>query len=248
MGSIGDMLRGANLSSEFKESDEDVIATVTKLTNIVKMFNDFYPEVALEIHASPLDIIQTKVHDIDRLSIYVGYNKEKKSQVADAMDMLKSLVNDEFETKNGVSVEFETEPKWKEPTILLYTLFPAETLESELRSTLYWDLYSLVFFQGITASVPIGLGYRDNLGILLHCNGIDDISRLHKMLPVGNQQKLVEFSQRDKWSKEVLKDSPIYYVPMLRQEPIRYELPYLYITRESFDEKYLEEVLKTLST
>ena len=258
MGSLGDMFREANLSSEFNENNEDLVAALNKLTDITKMFVDTYSDVVVEVHASPLDLIQTKLKDISKIKVYVVYvanfksNDDSCDRVSDAKEMLNSLHEGEVEdVSGGYEIVFSTKANWNEPTVLLYSVFAQvhgsedTSLENVLSPSVYWSLYELVFMNNYTVSYPVSIGFMKSRGLFIHCGESSRVVAVEKMLERNPSCHTVAFTQTKSYKvRDGIPD--YYYVPILKMEPMGYGLPYVYVTRDSFNKQYLEKVLNTL--
>lgn len=244
MGLFGDAIRGANISSEVNEADEDLVASITRLVSIVDTFISSYGDIVIEVLASPLDIVQRKMNTIDELIIYVVYNQNADAnRVEEAKDMLNALVDDEFnEIKNGVNISFDTKYNNKNSQLCIYSVFPVDyetPLEQALHGDTYWLFYDLIFNHGYSVSIPVNFDYHPLVSIFVHCGDTSKIIGLPSIFG-HSAVKVVEYSDKVK-----IKDYDIIYTPIIKQERMPYNLPYRYIDVSSFDEQYLCKALNT---
>lgn len=244
MSNLDSMLRGATISSEINEKNEDLVAAITKLSSITEMFTSSYGEFVLEVHVSPMNVLQTKMADIREITVYVVHNilgNDNQEPVADMRDFLTTMMSDEFEGVT-VKIEMSTYANWVVPSLLLYTVFPINKLENAISNELYWTLYVLINNYGYTVSYPVSVEFHTVKSIFIHCGemgAVVPLSRICKEINMGVDLREVRVEAK----KKGYDCDTVYYVPMIAKKPLEYGLPYEYITHESFDEQYIQSVL-----
>lgn len=249
MSAIDSILRGAVIGSELNENNEDLVAAITKLSSITRIFISTYESCVLEVHVSPMNILQTKLSDVSKLTVYVVYNVSEKANaelVSEMGDMMTALVSGEFDDVE-VTVKTSVTANWKEPTLLLYTVFPTMPLENAFSNEIYWTLYSLVFQYDYTVSYPISMEFQNVKGLFIHCGSASRVVPLS--LDCGKIDfgiKLVELMKNAK--KHKYSDDSIMYTPIVKDEPLGYDLPYVYVTKDSFNMEYINSVLNTVES
>lgn len=242
MGAFGDAMRGANISGEIREDDEDLVATLTKLKSITEMFLSVYDDMVVEILATPMDLINRKLSDINKIVIYVVYSDSAdKETVSYAKEMLSCLAEDEFDmVKGGVDIVFSLTYKINVAMLCLYSVFPVDVIgpiETGLPTNLYLIFADLVLGRGYTISFPVNVVNMTPKTIYVHCGEADKVVQLNTIMD-NYGMVIKQYSDKLK-----VKDCDIIYVPMLQQSKLAYGLPYVYVDQSSFDRQHLDSIL-----
>lgn len=233
MGAFGDAMRGANISDEIRESDEDLAVAMTKLKSIMDAFLLSYGHLVIEVHATPMDILNRKLSSIDKIELYVLYDKSANhEEVDDAKATLHCLVDDEFEdVKGGVDVEFRSTYRKHVPTLCLYSVFPVDTnwfINTACPTAMYLALEDLIVTKGYTISCPANVTAQDPHTMFIHCGSPEKIISLDKIV----REYDYKFAKFD--GKKNKEDDVVYSV-LLTQDKLRYDLPYMYLDASLFN-------------
>lgn len=241
------LFRGMNVDSESKENDEDLIADVSRLVSIIEMLLSEMGDFILEVHVSPMNILQTKLEDIKHLKFHILYNwtlgiDEVHAKKQECTELFESLLIGEFDSiQNFDELDFQPKPVWTVPTIQLYSAFKEFNFEQEIADdNVYLWLYDFVKDGDFTISLPYSFGFVTCKSILIHCKIADGIVRLCKIKPEDGPKgmfHLKEFEDGKTYFNQVV------YVPMVGLKRLQYELPYYYVDRDSFNWERLSKLL-----
>ena len=251
MGELDALLRGVNAGADSKENDEELIADMTKLTSLVEMLLYQMEDFIIEVHVSPMCILNTKLKDIKRLKFYILYNwnmslelvHEKKMECQELFD---SLLQGEYDDIQGIEpIEFSNRDTWEEPTIQLYSIFKDFDLEKEIYDdNVYMWLYDFVKDGDYAISLPYAFSHQITKSIIFHCKTPVEITKLNRLKPSDGPKamyKMAEYVLARQYYSGVV------YTPMLSTKQLKYELPYFYVTADSFDLNRIDDITSKLS-
>ncbi len=242
MGIIGDAFASIDMSADVKENDEETAYAVNRLLNIIDIYvNDCFDSI-VEIYVSPLDAIQKRLSDIDKLQVYVVYKYDTTDErFREIREELYSLVSGEFdEVKNGVELDYGTQYKQNQPMLCLYSVFNRIT-KFELRNGISpddWSLMSrLANEHNCSFSIPVSYTFLPCKALYIHCGSTQNMIPLKRTLETyGAHWQAYE-------NKKKYKSGDVVYVPMVSKQELRYKIPYVYFTPEDFIEQTTDEEL-----
>lgn len=241
------LFRSVNANAESQENDEDLIADVSRLVSIIEMLVSEMGDFILEIHVSPMNLLQTKLEDIKHLKFHILYNftlsiDEFQKRKKTCLELFEALLKGEFDDiDNFDEPEFLPRATWSEPTVQLYSVFKDFNFETEISDNdVYLWLYDLVKDGDFAISLPYAFNYQTCKSILIHCKSSDGIISLCRIKAEDGYKglyKMTEFSLDKKIQGNLV------YVPMVGLKPVQYELPYYYVDVNSFNLDRLSSLL-----
>lgn len=242
---MNELLRAASagsLGSRMQQDDKDLIADVDKLVSITNMLVDTYRDFIVEVHVAPMNIIQMKMSELKHLSFHIVYNGSYACNLLDMQndlrDMLSVLVDDEFDGISKIDdISFHMYANWTEPTIMLYTVFDRFTIE-DLSDEDYVFLYRMLEKNECAITIPKTYKFAKVKCIFVHSPSTVMVSRVDRGVIdycVANGKVAGKVSDNDNSLNLV-------YEMMVGLQPIRYNIPYIYVDRNSFNVERLEEL------
>jgi hypothetical protein len=242
---MNELLRAASagsLGSRMQQDDKDLIADVDKLVSITNMLVDTYRDFIVEVHVAPMNIIQMKTSELKHLSFHIVYNGSYACNLLDMQndlrDMLSVLVDDEFDGISKIDdISFHMYANWTEPTIMLYTVFDGFTIE-DLSDEDYVFLYGMLEKNECAITIPKTYKFAKVKCIFVHSPSTVMVSRVDRGVVdycVANGKVAGKVSDNDNSLNLV-------YEMMVGLQPIRYNIPYIYVDRNSFNVERLEEL------
>lgn len=242
---MNELLRAASagsLGSRMQQDDKDLIADVDKLVSITNMLVDTYRDFIVEVHVAPMNIIQMKTSELKHLSFHIVYNGSYACNLLDMQndlrDMLSVLVDDEFDGISKIDdISFHMYANWTEPTIMLYTVFDGFTIE-DLSDEDYVFLYGMLEKNECAITIPKTYKFAKVKCIFVHSPSTVMVSRVDRGVIdycVANGKVAGKVSDNDNSLNLV-------YEMMVGLQPIRYNIPYIYVDRNSFNAERLEEL------
>lgn len=242
---MNELLRAASagsLGSKMQQDDKDLIADVDKLVSITNMLVDTYRDFIVEVHVAPMNIIQMKTSELKHLSFHIVYNGSYACNLLDMQndlrDMLSVLVDDEFDGISKIDdISFHMYANWTEPTIMLYTVFDGFTIE-DLSDEDYVFLYGMLEKNECAITIPKTYKFAKVKCIFVHSPSTVMVSRVDRGVIdycVANGKVAGKVSDNDNSLNLV-------YEMMVGLQPIRYNIPYIYVDRNSFNVERLEEL------
>lgn len=242
---MNELLRAASagsLGSRMQQDDKDLIADVDKLVSITNMLVDTYRNFIVEVHVAPMNIIQMKTSELKHLSFHIVYNGSYACNLleiqSEVKDMLTVLVDDEFDGISKIDdISFHMYANWTEPTIMLYTVFDGFTIE-DLGDEDYVFLYGMLDKTGCTLTIPKTYKFAKVKCIFVHSPSTVLVSRIDR--------GIIDYCESNNKSAGKVTDNNkslnIVYEMMVGLQPIRYNIPYLYVDKKLFNLKRLEEL------
>lgn len=242
---MNELLRAASagsLGSRMQQDDKDLIADVDKLVSITSMLVDTYRNFIVEVHVAPMNIIQMKTSELKHLSFHIVYNGSFACNILDIQselrDMLTVLVDDEFDGISKIDdISFHMYANWTEPTIMLYTVFDGFTIE-DLSDEDYTFLYGMLEKNDCAITIPKTYKFAKVKCIFIHSPSTVMVSRVDR--------GVVEYCAANGKIAGKVNDSDkalnLVYEMMVGLQPIRYNIPYIYVDKNSFNVKRLEEL------
>lgn len=243
--SVSKLLRGAAIDDEINESSLEIKTVMSRLSSIIEIILSCHRDIIAEIQVDPLNILQAKLRDLKEMTIYITLldrSAMSSEDVKSLKDFVSALVLDEFEE---VSVKVEDITKCgvrKCPTLLLYTVFPSKPVEELYVGADYWTLYFIINNMGYNVSVPYTADLQLTRSVIIHTGDTSAIAGLEDALNgINIGVKFTEYMGRVKKS-EIAEDS-VYYIPMVSKERLGYNLPYLFLTVDTFNKQFVESAL-----
>ena len=237
--------RVVSMGDESKQNDVDLVGEVQRLVGIIEMLVNSMEDFILEVHISPMNILQSKFSEVKRLKISIVYNakytgKELSDAKKDCNDLINAMILDEFSGVDKLDeTDYSTHNKWPYPTMLIYTVFG----DCDLDDLKYEDKQFLndLINAGYTLSIPYSFCFQEKKALYIHCATIGEypalISNMLNSKRICNR-KIDEYdSSKDKYDDCV-------YVPIIGHKPLQYNIPYKYITAEDFIEHSSDDELK----
>lgn len=224
MGSIGSLLRGANIDSELKSSNEETDNVVSRLLRIVEIFCENYDACQdLAIYVSPANILQKNPYDIERMTVTLITAQAENT--ADMKQFFKELMEGEFdEFKDGTEVLWYPHYSKKKAGLLLYT-------KEQDKLDDWFELYELGFKLAVNfeccVSMPNKLDCEEVPTIFVHCPNSDKAIKLASFINHDTDFVGVEYMG----PSTRLGSGKYFYVPVLSMETLGYNLPYTYINK-----------------
>lgn len=242
---MNELLRAASagsLGSRMQQDDKDLIADVDKLVSITNMLVDTYRGFIVEVHVAPMNIIQMKTSELKHLSFHIVYNGSYSCNLLDMQndlrDMLSVLVDDEFDGISKIDdISFHMYANWTEPTIMLYTVFDGFTIE-DLSDEDYRFLYGMLERNECAITIPKTYKFAKVKCIFVHSPSTVMVSRVDRGVIdycIANGKVAGKVSDNDNSLNLV-------YEMMVGLQPIRYNIPYIYVDRNSFNVERLGEL------
>lgn len=241
------LFKGVNVGLDSKENDEDLMADMSRLMSIVEMLTSEMDTFILEMFVSPMNILTTKLEDVKHLQFHIVYDyrlslddfEEKKKE---CMELLESLLLGEFDNiSNYDTPEFNRIPDWKVPTIQVFSIFKDLTLEDVIpNDNVYLWLHDLVSDGRYEVSVPYEVSQMTAPALFIHCRDSMDIIGLCKLKPedgLKGQMLMVEYTPEMKYERGLV------YVPMVGLKPLQYNMPYMHVDMNSFNQERLSSLL-----
>lgn len=246
MGDLDALLRGVNAGANSRENDEELIADMTKLTTLVEMLLYQMEGFIIEVHVSPMCILNTKLKDIRRLEFFILYNwtlslDEVHEKKVECQELFNSLLQGEFDDIQGIQpIEFSNRDVWGEPTIQLYSAFKEFDFEREISDdNIYLWLYDFVKDGKYAISLPYAFSHQVTKSIIMHCNTPAEIAKLNRLKPEDGPKAMYKI---DEYVLNRQYYSGVVYTPMLTTKGLKYELPYFYVTADSFDLNRIDDI------
>ena len=242
---MNELLRAASagsLGSRMQQDDKDLIADVNKLVSIIDMLVDTYRDFIVEVHVAPMNIIQMKTSELKYLSFHIVYNVSYACDLLDIQselqDLLSALVDSEFEGISKIdNISFHLYAGWTEPTIMLYTVFDRFTIE-DLSNEDYVFLFGMLEKNECAITIPKTYKFAKVKCIFIHSPSTVMVSRLARSIVdycAANGKVAGKIDDKNNSLNLV-------YEMMVGLQPIRYNIPYIYVDRNSFNVKRLEEL------
>lgn len=237
--------RMVSMGSETKQNDTELITDIERLINIVNQCVSVMEDFIVEVHVSPMNMLQAKFKDIKKLKFSIIYNGrytgleylEKKQECT---DLLRAAVESEFEGIDSIGkVDYSLQNDWDYPTFLIYTVFPRFELPTLVGND--YKLIRAICEDGFAVSVPNSYNFQKVKCMYIHCSDLVQYPILLGSMSNSERQygKSVEEFKMDK-------DSYIHacYIPIVGLTPLQYTIPYAYITIEDFVQQESSEELK----
>ena len=163
--------RAVSMGDESNQNDVDLVGEVQRLIGIIEMLVNSMEDFILEVHISPMNILQLKFSEVKRLKISIVYNanytgKELSDAKKDCSDLINAMIFDEF---NGVDkadkTDYSTHNKWAYPTMLIYTVFG----DCALDDLKYGDKQFLndLINAGYTLSIPYSFCFQEKKALYI---------------------------------------------------------------------------------
>lgn len=237
--------RALSLGDETKQDDHTLVTDIERLINIVSSLVDSMEDFILEVHVSPMNMLQAKFSDIKKLKFSIVYNghytgdelKEKKEECS---GLIEAFTSDEFEGIESVDkTDYSLTDNWGYPTLVLYSVFGSVKMDDINPHDL--TVIKRICEDGYAVSLPASYPFQDTKGIIIHCNdGIAYPRLIGAMLNADRYygQAITEYKVEKKYSKG------LYYIPMIGIKPIKYNIPYTLFTLSDFETQEISEELK----
>lgn len=246
LGELDALLRGVNAGADSKENDEELVADMTKLTSLVEMLLYQMDDFILEVHVAPMCILNTKLKDIKRLKFYMLYDWTLPIDIShnkkiECQELFSSLLQGEFDDVQLFEpIEFVGTNTWEEPTIQLYSVFKDFDFESEIADDyVYMWLYEFVKDGNYAISLPYSFSRQTHKSIIFHCKTPSELAKLSRIKPEDGLKGMYKLEEY------VLNKSGyigVVYTPILSTKCIQYELPYYYVSADSFDLNRIDDI------
>lgn len=246
MGDIDALLRGVNAGADSKENDEELVNDMNKLTTLVEMLVSQMEDFIIEIHVSPMCILNTKLKDIKRLEFHILYNwnlslDEVQQKKRECQELFNSLLDGEFDDIHGIqSIKFYNRDAFEDPAIQLYSIFTDFDLEKEIcDDNIYLWLYDFVKDGNYAISLPYAFSHEITKSIIFHCKTPTEIAKLHRLKQEDGPKawyKIDEYILNHQYYSGVV------YTTMLSTNKLKYALPYYYVTVDSFNSERIETI------
>lgn len=237
--------RSINIGDEVKQDNEDLRIDVEKLINIANDLVYMTDDFIYGVYVSPMSILQTKLSDVKTIKFHIVYNNQ---YVGDALsdkkevctELINSFCTDEFDGMKGIEkVDYSTSLYQKESYLLLFSVF-GEININELKDNDIKLLWSLLSTDKYTVSLPNTFPYEDKHSILIHCNDYSGITYMITDLNSSLDKYGVEIKQEESKS---IKLKAYAYIPIVGHKSIGYTLPYTYITKDTFNNQFVDHLL-----
>lgn len=237
MNSLLSATKISSISTDLNAMDGDHIDDIEKLLSLVDLIVSTYNDFLIEIHVAPMSLIQDKLTDIKKLKFYLVYNsrfvgEEFTETKCDCSDFIKSLLSNEFAgIENNIEVLYYSSWQWKEPTLCLYSMLGNPRWEDIPEDIKLW-IKDICVCMDLGISITYYAINTVNRCIFLHFRKATD-----RILYNGNFDIFKDKFRLELTEKKSSKDT-IYYVPLIGLNPLNYNLPYLYIDKNS---EFLQE-------
>lgn len=245
---MNDLLRAAtagSMGTQVQQDDKDLVADVTKLMSLMELLIDTFNDFIIEIHVVPMNIIQLKTSELKYMGFYIVYNGSYTNKLSEmkqtCTDMLTELVKGEFDEIDNIDkIEYHMYEDWKEPSLMLYTVFDKFTIE-DLEDNDYAFLYGLVSEFDCAVTIPKTYKFAKMKSVFLHSPSTVMITKLRKFVSSYGERYGIKVSELD----NVDNSTNLAYVVMVGLKPLYYDVPYLYVDKMSFNAQRLESILKS---
>lgn len=227
--------RAVSLGDEVKQNDAELVSDIERLLNITGQLVDSMENFIIEVHVSPMSMLQSKFKDIKKLKFSIVYNQAYegdvlKEKMEDCSGLIEAFARDEFEGIEQVEkTDYSTRDDWEYPTLLVYSVFGSVSLDDIMPK----DLATIqkLCEDGYAVSIPVSFMFEKTKGIIIHCaDGIKYTAMIGALLDSERQygQTIKEFTIQKKYKDDM------YYIPMIGTSPIKYNIPYIFITKSDF--------------
>ena len=227
--------RMTSIGDEIKQNDTDLISDIERLINIVNQCVEIMEDFILEFHVSPANILQSKLKDVKQLKFAVIYNgkytglelMEKKKECT---ELLRAAIEDEFEGIEGIrKIEYELLNNWEYPTLTLYSMLPTPILSTF--EHIDWTVLKDICNDGFCVSIPNSFQYQKVKTLFVHCYSVKDYSVLVGTMLNSERQYRMRIYESSEFGKH---STGWAYIPIVGLEPIRYDIPYQFISSKDF--------------
>lgn len=232
------------MAADIKQNDEDIITDVVKLEKIVSSLADAYLDFIVEIYVAPMNIIQMKTSKLQHIEFYIVYDESYDGPLfaikKECNEFLTELVRSEFEGISKIDkISYSKEINWNVPTLLMHTVARQLTIE-DIPDTEYIFLYNMIMQLGCALTIPRAATCLRMKNIIVHSPSTVLIPMVEKLMRSYCEKNGVSVSELG----ENKNDTDIIYQIMVGLKPIHYDIPYMYIDKNSFNEQRLETILK----
>lgn len=237
--------RMVSMGSEMKQNDVELVTDIERLINIINQCVSVMEDFIVEVHVTPMNMLQAKFKDIKKLKFSIIYNGkytgldylEKKQECT---ELLRAAVESEFEGIDSIGkVDYSLQNDWNYPTFLVYTVFPRFELPALVGND--YTLLRAICEEGFAVSIPNSYSFQKVKCMYIHCS---DISKYPLLL--GSMTNSERQYGRSIEEFRIDKDSYVYacYIPIVGLTPLQYEIPYTYVSFEDFIKQESLEELK----
>ncbi len=236
--------RGLKAADNIRQDSSELMADVSKLVHIIDMLIDITGDYVIEVHVSPMTIVQMLMRQVKSLQFFIKYDAAYGSEDAkkSADEVLMELVKSEFTgIESYEPTVFSMYDDWDVPTFLLYSKDGVQTVDELDDSTILF-LHSFLSCTGAGGvSIPATYPFSKRVNMFVHCESLVSLDNLKRKVSEFGQMVGREFKEVTVFGYESVEFNIVY---MIGLKPLQYEVPYLYIDNASIGEQRISDLLK----
>ncbi len=236
--------RGLKAADEIRQDSSELMADVSKLVHITEMLIDITGNAVIEVHVSPMTIVQMLMRQVKSLQFFIKYDAayvtEEFKQSTD--EVLMELVKSEFTgIESYQQTVFSLYDDWDIPTFLLYSREGIKSVDELDDSTLLF-LHSFLSCTGAGGiSIPVTYKFSKHVNMFVHCDSLVNLDVLKNSVSQFSQVTGRGFKEVNISDNEIMEFNIVY---MIGLKPLQYDVPYIYIDANSIDEQRIADLLK----
>ena len=237
--------RMVSIGDETKQNDAELVSDIERLVNIINQCTEILGDFVLEVHVSPMNILQAKLKDVKKLKLSIVYNGQYKAlefmeKKNECTELLSTAIEDEFEGIKSIGkVDYSLFNDWDYPTLLLYTIFPRPTVKDLPYAD--YQAFQQICADGYCVSIPYTYKFQKVKTMYVHCADMTDYPVL-----LGNMNNSERQYRKKIDEFEIDKESyyDACYIPIIGRTPLQYNIPYVFISIDDFVEQENSSELK----
>lgn len=237
MGNINSAVKVISAASDVNQFDTELTMNLTKLISISKMIFDEYKEEIFEIYASPPDLIQEHMYNLDKITLYIMHSIDI-GDLSKWKEDCKEFINEVFKNEYSKDVVI-SKPKFitqnQPESLLLLDTFLDEPIDRAEET--YKLIYSLLDEIEPVGAVSISHAYEHEpiRTMILHITDFSELIYIDKTLKTYSEKYHCEFIEYNDTKTKRTKNS-IVYVPVLGLAPLDYDIPYAFYDRQIIEQ------------